>query len=150
MFLNNNNSKLSFSAFLINISKALGLNQSSPSKKDIYLPWEISNPLFLEYPGPLLELFLTDSSITVNPEDYKIELEVDKDKRTITITDNGCGMDEKELEVNLGTIAKSGSLAFKEEANKEAEEQNKNDKVQLENQFELSPTLVELSHLYEE
>ena len=42
-------------------------------------------------------------------------LDYDKDKRTITITDNGCGMNEEELENNLGTIAKSGSLSFKEE-----------------------------------
>ena len=70
---------------------------------------------------------LTDTSITVNPDEYKITLEVDSNKRTITIIDNGCGMDEKELETNLGTIAKSGSLAFKEEANKEAQDTNKDD-----------------------
>ncbi len=65
---------------------------------------------------------LTDTSITVKPEDYKIELSFDKDNRSITIKDNGCGMNEKELETNLGTIAKSGSLQFKEDANKEAKE----------------------------
>ncbi len=79
---------------------------------------------------------LTDTSITVNPEDYKIELEIDKDNRTITIIDNGCGMDEKELETNLGTIAKSGSLAFKEEANKEAQEQNKDSEKEEQNDVE--------------
>ncbi|MBE6775424.1 MAG: molecular chaperone HtpG [Ruminococcaceae bacterium] len=46
-------------------------------------------------------------------EDYKINLAVDKENRTLTVSDNGCGMNEKELETNLGTIAKSGSLDFK-------------------------------------
>ena len=70
---------------------------------------------------------LTDTSITVKPEDYKIELSFDKDNRSITIKDNGCGMNEKELETNLGTIAKSGSLQFKEDANKEAKENGEKD-----------------------
>ncbi len=47
--------------------------------------------------------------------DFYIKLTVDKDKRTLTVSDNGIGMTEEELEQNLGTIAKSGSLAFKEE-----------------------------------
>ena len=47
-------------------------------------------------------------------DDYKIEIAVDKDARTLTVSDNGCGMSEKELEDNLGTIAKSGSLDFKD------------------------------------
>jgi len=47
-------------------------------------------------------------------DDYKIEIAVDKDARTLTISDNGCGMSEKELEDNLGTIARSGSLDFKD------------------------------------
>ncbi len=81
---------------------------------------------------------LTDTSITVKPEEYKIELGFDKDKRTITITDNGCGMDEKELETNLGTIAKSGSLQFKEDANKagndeEAKTEDNNNSNDIEN-----------------
>ncbi len=46
-------------------------------------------------------------------DDYKIFIDIDKDARTITITDNGCGMTAEELETNLGTIAKSGSLDFK-------------------------------------
>ena len=57
---------------------------------------------------------LTDKKVKVNREDLKIKIEIDKDNRTITVTDNGCGMNEKELDENLGTIAKSGSLAFKE------------------------------------
>jgi len=61
---------------------------------------------------------LTDKKMKVKREDLKIQIDVDKEKRTITVTDNGCGMNEKELDENLGTIAKSGSLAFKEENEK--------------------------------
>ncbi len=46
-------------------------------------------------------------------EDYLIKLAIDKENRTLTITDNGCGMSAEDLENNLGTIAKSGSLDFK-------------------------------------
>lgn len=58
---------------------------------------------------------LTDDSITLSRSDYQIRLSVDRDNRTLTIEDNGIGMTEKELENNLGTIAKSGSLDFKTE-----------------------------------
>ncbi len=54
-------------------------------------------------------------------EDYKICLAVDKDSRTLTISDNGCGMNEKDLETNLGTIAKSGSLDFKSDLEKDSD-----------------------------
>ena len=56
---------------------------------------------------------LTDSSVSLAKSDYAIFLAVDKDKRTLTISDNGCGMTDEELERNLGTIAKSGSFDFK-------------------------------------
>ncbi len=58
---------------------------------------------------------LTDKNVKVNREDLKINITIDKDNRIITVTDNGCGMNEKELDENLGTIAKSGSLKFKED-----------------------------------
>ena len=58
---------------------------------------------------------LTDSSVGLNKDDFCIRLSVNKNDRTLTIADNGCGMTEDELENNLGTIAKSGSLAFKTE-----------------------------------
>lgn len=61
---------------------------------------------------------LTNKDLDVKKEDLKINIELDKEKRTITILDNGCGMDENELENNLGTIAKSGSLNFKKENEK--------------------------------
>src|SRR5699024_2236484 len=48
-------------------------------------------------------------------EDFYIRLTPDKEARTLTASDNGCGMTAEELENNLGTIAKSGSLAFKQE-----------------------------------
>ncbi len=57
-------------------------------------------------------------------DEYTIKLSLDKDARTLTITDNGCGMSDKELEENLGTIAKSGSLDFKKDA---AEDENKSE-----------------------
>ncbi len=56
---------------------------------------------------------LTDDSVGMGRDDFKIRIDLDKDDRTITITDNGIGMTAEELENNLGTIASSGSLAFK-------------------------------------
>ncbi len=58
---------------------------------------------------------LTDGNTGLNRDDFVINLIADKDKRTLTITDNGCGMTKEELEANLGTIAKSGSLNFKKD-----------------------------------
>ncbi|MCK0471982.1 molecular chaperone HtpG [Halalkalibacter sp. APA_J-10(15)] len=58
---------------------------------------------------------LTDESIRFEQEDYYIKVEFNKDERTLTVTDTGIGMTEDELETHLGTIAKSGSLAFKSE-----------------------------------
>ena len=57
---------------------------------------------------------LTDSSLSA---DFKIELAPNSAERTLTITDNGCGMTRAEMEENLGTIAKSGTLEFKEKQN---------------------------------
>ena len=56
---------------------------------------------------------LTDDSVQMNRGDFEIRLTVDKDARTITVEDNGIGMTAEELESNLGTIARSGSLDFK-------------------------------------
>ena len=58
---------------------------------------------------------LTDDSVGLSKSDFKIEISTDKENRTITIEDNGIGMTSEELESNLGTIAKSGSLNFKNE-----------------------------------
>ena len=58
---------------------------------------------------------LSDGNTGITRDDFSIELAIDKENRTLTITDNGCGMTKEELENNLGVIAKSGSLAFKQE-----------------------------------
>lgn len=58
---------------------------------------------------------LTDDTLVFNKEDYFIKLTIDKENRTLTLTDTGIGMTQEELENNLGVIAKSGSLAFKKE-----------------------------------
>ena len=58
---------------------------------------------------------LTDPSIELGADELAIRLAFDKDARTITVRDNGIGMTEQELDENLGTIAHSGSEAFKEE-----------------------------------
>ncbi len=65
---------------------------------------------------------LTDDSVGLNKEDFCIRIDLDKEARTITITDNGIGMTAEELERNLGTIASSGSLKFKTD-NKLGEDQ---------------------------
>ncbi|MDG5788381.1 molecular chaperone HtpG [Evansella sp. AB-P1] len=58
---------------------------------------------------------LTDDSLTFDQDNYYIKISADKESRTLTITDTGIGMTQEELENNLGVIAKSGSLAFKNE-----------------------------------
>lgn len=56
---------------------------------------------------------LTDSEVAIGRSDYAINIKVDKEAHTLTVSDNGCGMSREELESNLGTIAKSGSFEFK-------------------------------------
>ena len=56
---------------------------------------------------------LTDNTVGLEKGDFRIKITPDKENRTLTIEDNGCGMTADELENNLGTIAKSGSLDFK-------------------------------------
>ncbi len=58
---------------------------------------------------------LTDNLSGLTRNDFYINIDIDKEKRTLKITDNGIGMTEKELENNLGTIAKSGSFDFKKD-----------------------------------
>ncbi len=62
---------------------------------------------------------LKDGDTGLNRDDFSITIEADKDKRTLTITDNGVGMTKDELDNNLGVIAKSGSLNFKKENEKQ-------------------------------
>lgn len=61
---------------------------------------------------------LTDDSIGIKASEFQIRIELNKDARTITVSDNGCGMTEDELDKNLGTIAKSGSFDFKNQNEK--------------------------------
>lgn len=58
---------------------------------------------------------LSEENTGLNRDDFVIRILPDKEKRTLSISDNGCGMTKEELETNLGTIAKSGSLDFKNE-----------------------------------
>lgn len=83
------------------------------TNKEIFLRELLSNAS--DAIDKLVFTSLTDSSVSVNRDDLKIVIERDKDSRILKIIDNGIGMDEAELEHNLGTIAESGSLKFKEE-----------------------------------
>ena len=82
------------------------------TNKDIFLRELISNAS--DALDKLYYRSLTDEKVKVDKEELEINISFDKDNRTLTISDNGCGMTKEELEANLGTIAKSGSLAFKE------------------------------------
>ena len=86
------------------------------TNKEIFLRELISNAS--DAIDKLYYRSLTDKNLNVDHSKLEIKIELDKAKRQIVIKDNGCGMTEKELESNLGTIAKSGSLAFKEENEK--------------------------------
>lgn len=83
------------------------------TNKEIFLRELISNAS--DALDKLYYLSLTNKDIKVNKSDLEIKIDLDKEARTLTITDNGCGMTEEELENNLGVIAESGSLHFKEE-----------------------------------
>ena len=63
---------------------------------------------------------LTDSAVGMTRKDFKIDLTADKELRTITVSDNGIGMDKADLENNLGVIASSGSYKFKQEVGDDA------------------------------
>ena len=71
---------------------------------------------------------MTQKKETVDRDKLNIKISLDKENKILTIEDNGCGMNKEELENNLGTIAKSGSLAFKEA-------QEKQDDVEIIGQF---------------
>jgi molecular chaperone HtpG len=80
--------------------------------KEIFLREIISNAS--DAMDKLAYLAVTDGSMNVNRDDLKITITRDKDARTLTVSDNGIGMNKDEMEENLGTICKSGSLGFKQ------------------------------------
>lgn len=81
--------------------------------KEIFLREIISNAS--DAIDKLCFIALTDDKLGMTRSDFKIEIKPDKDARTLTITDNGIGMDKDDLENNLGTIASSGSYQFKQQ-----------------------------------
>ncbi|MCY8398533.1 molecular chaperone HtpG [Bacillus haynesii] len=83
------------------------------SQKEVFLRELISNAS--DAIDKIYYKALTDDSLSFNKDDYYIKISADKENRTLTIADTGIGMTKEELEEHLGTIAKSGSLAFKQE-----------------------------------
>lgn len=88
--------------------------------KEIFLRELISNAS--DAIDKLCYLSLTDEKVGLSRDDFRIDIIADKEKRMLTIRDNGVGMTEAELESNLGVIARSGSLKFKEEMDKQTED----------------------------
>ena len=102
------------------------------SEKEIFLRELISNS------SDALDkrrfLSLTDSSLGATNSDYKISIMLDKKNKSLTISDNGIGMDEEDLIKSLGTIARSGTSEFLAELEKKASDKNEAD-VSLIGQF---------------
>ncbi len=92
------------------------------TNKEIFLREIISNAS--DAVDKLHYISLTDESAREKTGSLGIEIKIDKENRTLTVSDNGVGMSEKELEENLGTIAKSGSLTFKKKLENEEDEDN--------------------------
>ena len=83
------------------------------TNKEIFLRELISNAS--DAMDKLYFRSLTDDTVKMSRDDFKIRLTLDKTNRTLTVSDNGCGMNEEELSDNLGVIAQSGTMRFKEE-----------------------------------
>jgi len=88
--------------------------------KEIFLRELISNAS--DAIDRLCYISLTDDKVGLNRDDFKINIVADKENRMLTISDNGVGMTAAELETNLGVIARSGSLQFKNEMDENTED----------------------------
>ena len=99
--------------------------------KEIFLREIISNAS--DAIDKMCYLSLTDNTVGLRRKDFEIILTLDKENRTLTVSDNGIGMNEEELEKNLGTIAFSGSKKFSEELEKS--KADKADQVDIIGQF---------------
>ena len=88
--------------------------------KEIFLREIISNAS--DACDKLCYLALTDDAVGMSRKDFQIELRADKAARTLTVSDNGIGMDRTDLENNLGVIASSGSYRFKQEVGDDAKD----------------------------
>lgn len=98
--------------------------------KEIFLREIISNAS--DAIDKLAYVALTDDKVGMNRSDFKIVVVPDKEKRTLTVSDNGIGMTKEELEHNLGTIAQSGSFKFKKDL---AQDENKENDTDIIGQF---------------
>lgn len=103
------------------------------TNKEIFLRELISNSS--DALDKLYYKSLTSGELGIKRNDFYIQITPDKDLRTLTIRDNGIGMSKDELENNLGTIAKSGSLGFKEEQEKNKDENAKAKNIDIIGQF---------------
>ena len=122
--------------------------------KEIFLREVVSNAS--DAIDKLCYLALTDENVGLSRDDFKIRIRVDKDARTVTVSDNGIGMNKAEMESNLGVIARSGSLQFKNDLT----EDKKNEAPDLDiigqfgvgfySAFMVSDKVTVLSHRYGE
>ncbi len=98
--------------------------------KEIFLREIISNAS--DALDKLCYISLTDDKVGMSRNDFKIDIKIDKQARTITVSDNGIGMTEEDMEKNLGIIANSGSFKFK---NNLTEDEKKKDDIDIIGQF---------------
>lgn len=98
--------------------------------KEIFLREIISNAS--DALDKLCYISLTDDKVGMNRSDFKIDIKIDKDARTVTVSDNGIGMTEEDMEKNLGIIANSGSYKFKNDLK---DQDNKNEEIDIIGQF---------------
>ncbi|MBQ7960929.1 MAG: molecular chaperone HtpG [Clostridia bacterium] len=98
--------------------------------KEIFLREIISNAS--DALDKLCYISLTDDKVGMNRSDFCISIKADKNARTLTVSDNGIGMNEEEMEKNLGVIANSGSFKFKNELK---DDEKKTDDIDIIGQF---------------